>query len=134
MIQPPMEGRYEGHTQAPEQRDVDPIDMGVQHIELALEQARYEAARAHRQYNAVDPDNRLVVGDLERRWNERLAEVVQLEGERVVARENQPVALTEADRAEILALGTDLPRLWNHPAATAATRKRIRQVTFPFRA
>jgi len=97
----------------------------LQHIELALEQARYEAARAHRQYNAVDPDNRLVVGDLERRWNERLAEVVQLEGERVVARENQPVALTEADRAEILALGTDLPRLWNHPAATAATRKRI---------
>ena len=30
-----MKCRYEGHTQAPEQRDVDPIDMGVQHIELA---------------------------------------------------------------------------------------------------
>ena len=49
--------------------------------ELALEQARYEVARAHRQYDAVDPDNRLVAGDLERRWNERLAEAARLEGE-----------------------------------------------------
>jgi hypothetical protein len=44
----------------------------LRQIELALEQARYEAARAHRQYDAVDPENRLVAGDLERRWNERL--------------------------------------------------------------
>jgi hypothetical protein len=46
----------------------------LRQIELALVQARYEGARAHRQYDAVDPENRLVVGDLERRWNERLAE------------------------------------------------------------
>ena len=38
-------------------------------IELALEQARYGATRARRQYDAVDPDNRLVAGELERRWN-----------------------------------------------------------------
>ena len=49
--------------------------------ELALEQARYEAARAHRQYDAVDPENRLVAGDLERRWNERLAEAARLESD-----------------------------------------------------
>src|SRR4051812_49584852 len=42
-------------------------------IELALEQARYEAARARRQYDAVDPDNRLVAGELERRWDAALA-------------------------------------------------------------
>jgi excisionase family DNA binding protein len=94
-------------------------------IELALEQARYEASRAHKQYNAVDPDLRLVAEDLERRWNGRLEEVARLAGELEVARENQLPTLTEAKRAEILALGTDLPRLWNHPAATAATRKRI---------
>ena len=41
-------------------------------LENALEQARYEAARAHRQYDAVDPGNRLVASDLERRWNEKL--------------------------------------------------------------
>ena len=43
-------------------------------LELALEQARFEAARAQRQFDAVDPDNRLVAAELERRWNERLAE------------------------------------------------------------
>lgn len=97
----------------------------LRQIGLALEQARYEAARAHRQYDAVDPENRLVAGDLERRWNERLAEVARLEDSLRVARDEQPPALTEAERAEILTLGTDLERLWNHPAASAATRKRI---------
>jgi excisionase family DNA binding protein len=97
----------------------------LRQIGLALEQARYEAARAHRQYDAVDPENRLVAGDLERRWNERLAEVARLEDSLRVAHDEQPPALTEAERAEILTLGTDLERLWNHPAASAATRKRI---------
>jgi excisionase family DNA binding protein len=97
----------------------------LRQIGLALEQARYEAARAHRQYDAVDPENRLVAGDLERRWNERLAEVARLEDSLRVAHDEQPPALTEAERAEILTLGTDLERLWNHPAASVATRKRI---------
>lgn len=43
--------------------------------ELALTQARYEAGLARRQYDAVDPDNRLVASELERRWNDRLVEV-----------------------------------------------------------
>jgi excisionase family DNA binding protein len=97
----------------------------LQQIELALEQARYEAARAHRQYDTVDPENRLVVGDLERRWNERLAEVARLEDELRAARDRQPPAITEAERAELLALATDLPRLWNHPGGSTAIRKRI---------
>jgi len=93
--------------------------------ELALEQARYEAARAHRQYDSVDPENRVVAGDLERRWNDRLAEAAHLESDLLVLRDNQPLAITDAERAEISALGAELPRLWNHPAASAETRKRI---------
>jgi len=93
--------------------------------ELALEQARYEVARAHRQYDAVDPDNRLVAGDLERRWNERLAEAARLEGELLTLRKDRPPAMTETERSEIFALGVELPRLWNHPAASAETRKKI---------
>jgi hypothetical protein len=50
-------------------------------VEFTLEQARFEVARARRQYDAVDPDNRLVAGELERRWNERLAAVRALEDE-----------------------------------------------------
>ena len=47
--------------------------------ELQLEQARYAARLAQRQYDAVDPDNRLVASELERRWNERLERVARLE-------------------------------------------------------
>ena len=97
----------------------------LRQIELALEQGHYEAARSHRQYDAVDPDNRLVAGDLERRWNERLAEVARLEEELRLVREDLPAALTETERAQILALGTDVARLWNHPTASVTTRKRI---------
>ena len=44
-------------------------------LELSLQQARYEAAHARRQYDAVDPANRLVAGELERRWNDALQAV-----------------------------------------------------------
>jgi excisionase family DNA binding protein len=93
--------------------------------ELALEQARYEATRARRQYDAVDPDNRLVTGELERRWNECLAAVGRIEDEIRNERADQPVAVSDDERAALLALAEDLPRLWNHPAASAGTRKRI---------
>ena len=97
----------------------------LRQLELAVEQARYEAARAQRQYNACDPEYRMVARNLEHDWNQRLEEVARLENELSAARQTQPAALTGAQRAEMLALGTELPRLWNHPAATAATRKRI---------
>ena len=93
---------------------------------LALEQARYEAARARRQYDAVEPENRMVVGELERRWNERLMEVARLEAEIQATREIHPeITISEAERMELAALAEDLPRTWNHPAASAETRKRI---------
>jgi len=97
----------------------------LRQMELTLEQARYEAARAHRQYDAVEPENRLIVVDLERRWNDRLAEAMRLENELAAAREKLPAAISETERVEILALGTDLQQLWNHQAASAMTRKRI---------
>src|ERR1700751_4020702 len=61
--------------------------------ELALEQARYEATHARRQYDAVDPDNRLVASELERRWNERLAAVARLEEQIHSLQNEQPAAL-----------------------------------------
>ena len=93
--------------------------------ELALEQARYEASHARRQYDAVDPDNRLVAGELERRWNECLAAVARLEEQIRSLQDKQPSALGDDERARLLALADDLPQLWNHPAASAETRKRI---------
>ena len=114
----------EAALQAIAERERDSTQR-LRQVELALEQARYEAARSHRQYDAVDPENRLVAADLERRWNERLAEVARLEEQIHRIREHLPAAITETQRAEILALGTDVARLWNQPAASVATRKRI---------
>jgi len=94
-------------------------------IELALEQARYESDRARRQYDAVEPENRIVAAELERRWNERLLAVRDLEIklEQIDTRPRQ--SLSEEERSQLLMLGTDLERAWNHPAASAETRKRI---------
>ena len=94
-------------------------------IELALEQARYETARARRQYDAVDPDNRLVAGELERRWNERLLTARALEDERDTLVAMPDASLSKEDRHRLLALGSDLERAWNSQGATPATRKRI---------
>src|ERR1700726_2462228 len=94
-------------------------------LALALQQARYEAAHARRQYDAVDPANRLVAGELERRWNEALQAVAKLEGEIAALIARRPPRLGEPERQQLVALGADLERAWLHPAATAATRKRI---------
>jgi excisionase family DNA binding protein len=93
--------------------------------EMALQQARYEVTHARRQYDAVDPDNRLVASELERRWNERLAAAARLEEQIRSLQNEQPRVLCEDERAALLALADDLPRLWNHPAASSETRKRI---------
>jgi DNA invertase Pin-like site-specific DNA recombinase len=92
--------------------------------ELALTQARYEADLARRQYDAVDPANRLVAGELERRWNDRLAEV-QRQEERVAGIGADKPSLSAAERERLLSLGADLEAAWSHPGASAETRKRI---------
>jgi hypothetical protein len=97
-------------------------------VELALEQARYEVARARRGYDAVDPDNRLVAGELERRWNAALLAVCTLEDELEGMVRRQDSTLDGEERRRLLALGADLAVAWHHPAATAVTRKRIIRV------
>jgi DNA invertase Pin-like site-specific DNA recombinase len=94
-------------------------------LELSLQQARYEAAHARRQYDAVDPDNRLVAGELERRWNETLRAVAKIEGDIAAMFARRPLPLGEPERQQLITLGADLECAWLHPAATAATRKRI---------
>ena len=94
-------------------------------LELALQQARFEAAHSRRQYDAVDPANRLVAGELERRWNEALQVAQRIEGEIARLEAKKPAPLGERERQHLMQLGADLERAWSHPAATAATRKRI---------
>ena len=97
-----------------------------QQIENAIQQAQYEAARARRQYDAVDPDNRLVAGELERRWNEKLVQLRDLEMQLDnLSQTEQTAALSAEDRARLMTLGKDLVKAWNSPGVSVATRKKI---------
>jgi len=91
---------------------------------LALEKARYEVNRAHRQYDTVDPANRLVAGELEARWNASLERVAELERE-CSQWETQRTTLTDEQQTRLLELDRDLPALWNHERALADLKKRI---------
>ena len=94
-------------------------------VELALTQARYEANLARRQYDAVDPDNRLVASELERRWNDCLVEVRRLEERLTAIGTARPEVVSPAEQDRLMALGADLEAVWQHPCATAEMRKRI---------
>ena len=94
-------------------------------LELALQRARFEASHARRQYDAVDPTNRLVAGELERRRNEALQVVRRIEGEIAALEARKPAPLGAREREQLMRLGADLELAWSHPAVTSATRKRI---------
>lgn len=91
--------------------------------ELELTQARYESERARQQYDAVDPLNRLVASELERRWNEVLLKVASLEEELQAIVVEDPVSVEE--RQALLALGQDLAGVWDNPATSPEVKKRI---------
>jgi DNA invertase Pin-like site-specific DNA recombinase len=90
--------------------------------ELALERARYDAARAERAFEQVDPDNRLVARTLEARWEAKLAAIADAETALVHARDSRP-PLPERDT--LLRPATDLPRLRDDPATSPKDRKRL---------
>lgn len=92
---------------------------------MKKERARYEAERARRQYDAVDPDNRLVARSLERQWEEKLREVEATEQAYQCWRSQQVLTLDDVDREALLAMGEDLPKIWNAATTTAADRKQI---------
>jgi DNA invertase Pin-like site-specific DNA recombinase len=91
--------------------------------QMQVEQARYEARLAERQYDAVDPANRLVAAELERRWNEKLERAVELE--KTFAGTQQEVQLSPEERTAITHLSSDLPAIWNAETTTSQDRKRL---------
>jgi hypothetical protein len=88
-----------------------------------LEAARYATDRAFRQYDAADPANRLVAGELEARWNKALARVAEVEG-KIAAHDAAKVAPV-ADPASLATLAADLKTVWAAPSTDARLKKRI---------
>lgn len=115
--------RMEAFTQAEERLARARIEKRQQ-LELEVEHARFEADRRRRQYDAVEPENRLVARNLERRWNEALATVNRLE-EALSQLHETPLVLSEKEREKLRRLAWDLPRLWHHEAAPFDLKKRI---------
>jgi hypothetical protein len=93
-------------------------------LELALERARYEAQRAKRQYELVDPENRLVASELEARWNRSLQAVAELET-RMRTLPQAASSVSAEQKKQLLELGENLPRLWNDPQAPVELKKQI---------
>ena len=93
--------------------------------QLRLERARYEARLAQRQYDAVDPDNRLVARELERRWEAALSEVERVEQDYGLPRRSELLPLTGAEAEEVRREAADLPALWHADTTTPVDRKRL---------
>jgi DNA invertase Pin-like site-specific DNA recombinase len=90
-----------------------------------LERAEYEAALAERRYQEVDPSQRLVAATLERRWNTALLQLEELRKQAAEFQRQEARVATPEQKAKVLALAADLPRLWHAPTTEAKDRKRM---------
>ena len=93
-------------------------------LELALQKARYEASRIERQYQATEPENRLVAAELEKRWNNALTHIAEMESRFKEAPLAAP-QISPDQREQLLTLGDDLEQLWDHPNSPVTLKKRI---------
>jgi DNA invertase Pin-like site-specific DNA recombinase len=94
-------------------------------FELAAERARYEAARARRQYDAVEPENRLVARTLEHAWEDKLTAVRQADNDLHAQQARKPVTLTDEELAWVTAAGADIKALFHAPTTTVIERKQL---------
>ena len=90
-------------------------------VELRVERAAYEAARAERAFHACEPENRLVARSLEHRWEQKLKELADAEAE--LAEQTKPAP--DPSREQIEALARDIPKLWAAESTSAKDRKRL---------
>ncbi len=95
------------------------------HWQQRRERAAQETRRTERQYQAVEPENRLVARTLEQRWEEalRIERALQEDYDRFL--QEQPRQLHAEERARIVALASDIPTLWHSHETSAAERKEI---------
>ena len=111
-------GRWRRPSRQPQLRDQAREALGRD-----LEAARYTADRAFRQYDAADPANRLVAGELEGCRNEALARVAEVESKIVAHEAASPTPAI--DPAALALLGANLETVWSAPTTDARLKKRI---------
>jgi len=90
-----------------------------------VQRAQYEAEQARIRYMRVDPNNRLVADTLETQWNEKLRLLAQAKDECDKQRQLDSTQISAEQRAKILALASQFPKLWNDPQTADRDRKRM---------
>ena len=112
---------------------LDPVDPGQPNVHQDqvraallrdLEAARYAAERAFRQYDAADPVNRLVAGELEARWNTALGRVADVES-KIATHDAATPARVQKTPSSFATLAGNLEAIWSAPTADARLKKRI---------
>ncbi len=93
--------------------------------QMRVERAGHEAQLAEKRYQEVDPANRLVAATLERRWNEALQQLEDVKRQYAETERREARTLTPEQKAQVLAVAQDFPRLWNAPTTQAKDRKRM---------
>jgi DNA invertase Pin-like site-specific DNA recombinase len=93
-------------------------------LERDLQAARYRAQRAERQYEATDPQNRLVASELEHRWNMALQQVRQLEA-RIAQERSEDREAASTTFEEFQTLAADLESVWCDASSDPRTKKRL---------
>ncbi len=93
--------------------------------QLRVEAARYEADLARQRYENADPRRRLSTDALEEAWNDALLRLREVEGQHAAHRETTPRGLDAQQKAQLVALAEDLPRLWSAPSTQAKDKKQI---------
>jgi DNA invertase Pin-like site-specific DNA recombinase len=94
-------------------------------FELSVERARYEADRARRQYDAVEPENRLVARTLERALETKLTAQRQAEHDLLAAQARRPVRLTDEELAWLSRAGADVRAVFNASSTSFRERKQL---------
>jgi len=92
---------------------------------LALERAQFEADRARRQFDACEPEHRLVARTLERKLEQALAGVEREQRALAALEHARPAPLTDQERRALTRLARDLPKLWAAESTGDRDRKQL---------
>lgn len=100
-------------------------DTALKQLQLQLEKAQYECDRSFRQFDAVEPENRLVARTLEKQWNDALNRVEELNAQLTEREKMFQNQLSKIEEKEICRLAKNLPALWNAATTTDKDRKKL---------
>ncbi len=103
-------------------------DAALNQWRLHIERLQYEADKAERRFQAVEPENRLVARTLENQWETCLHQLQAAKNEFKQCQKQRPEALTPEQRNHIHTLSKDIKQVWHAPTTTYRDKKELLQI------